>query len=191
MGFEEKVDVIDLIINVLRDHEKSLDDLVSRLEKILEKSETSAAPAGVRVEQVRPMVSAMLRRWQEFRERCQGAGIAAFEIEEKKFKATAVKDGVLYNYHEDMPDMEIRFREKDERAIIDGINIGGPALVPTVLRGRLECGLEISVKGSEIKLPDGVTVYKVVYDVNAEDARIWLAFQLKIDKKNVIQGKLS
>ena len=190
MGFEEKVDVIDLIINVLRDHEKSLDDLVSRLEKTLEKSAPSAAPALARVEQARPMVSATLRRWQEFREKCIGAGIAAFDIEEKRFKASAVKDGVLYMYQEEMPDMEIRFKEKDDRAVIDGIEIGGAALVPTVLRGRLECGLDVSVKGSEIRLPDGVVVYKVVYDIDTEDARSWMAFQLKVDKKSVIQGKL-
>ena len=30
--FDEKIDVIDLIINVLKDHEKKLDELVSRLE---------------------------------------------------------------------------------------------------------------------------------------------------------------
>ena len=190
MGFEEKVDVIDLIINVLRDHEKSLDDLVSRLERTLEKSVPSAAHAVARVEQARPMVSAMLRRWQEFREKCIGAGIAAFDIEEKRFKASAVKDGVLYMYQEEMPDMEIRFKEKDERAVIDGIEIGGAALVPTVLRGRLECGLDVSVKGSEIKLPDGVVIYKVVYDIDTDDARSWMAFQLKVDKKSVIQGKL-
>ena len=34
MGYTSKVDVIDLIINVLKDHESSLDDLVNSLEKI-------------------------------------------------------------------------------------------------------------------------------------------------------------
>ena len=32
----ERVDVIDLIINVLREHEKTLDNLIGRLEKLVE-----------------------------------------------------------------------------------------------------------------------------------------------------------
>ena len=32
-GYDEKIDVIDLIINVLKEHEKKLDELVTRLEE--------------------------------------------------------------------------------------------------------------------------------------------------------------
>ncbi len=35
MGYTEKIDVLDMIIDVLRDHEKVLDNLVDRLEKIV------------------------------------------------------------------------------------------------------------------------------------------------------------
>ena len=34
MSFTEKIDTLDLIINVLTEHEKKLDTLVARLEKI-------------------------------------------------------------------------------------------------------------------------------------------------------------
>lgn len=33
MGFTQKVDVLDMIIEVLRDHEKNIDGLIDRLEK--------------------------------------------------------------------------------------------------------------------------------------------------------------
>jgi len=32
MGFTEKIDALDLMINFLKEHEKSLDELVKRLE---------------------------------------------------------------------------------------------------------------------------------------------------------------
>jgi len=32
MAYTEKIDVLDLIIQVLRDHEKTLDQLITRLE---------------------------------------------------------------------------------------------------------------------------------------------------------------
>ena len=34
MSFTEKIDVLDLIINVVKEHEEKLDELVERLEKI-------------------------------------------------------------------------------------------------------------------------------------------------------------
>ena len=39
MSLSQKVDVLDLIIDVLKEHEKKLDELISRLEKIVEKAE--------------------------------------------------------------------------------------------------------------------------------------------------------
>ena len=36
MSFSEKIDVLDLIINVLNDHEKKFDGLVTRLEEVTE-----------------------------------------------------------------------------------------------------------------------------------------------------------
>ncbi len=39
MSLSQKVDVLDLIIDVLREHEKKLDELISRLEKIVDKAE--------------------------------------------------------------------------------------------------------------------------------------------------------
>jgi len=37
MSFIEKMDVLDLIISVLQDHEKTLDELVFRLEKAVKR----------------------------------------------------------------------------------------------------------------------------------------------------------
>jgi len=39
MSLSQKVDVLDLIIDVLKEHEKKLDELISRLERIVEKHE--------------------------------------------------------------------------------------------------------------------------------------------------------
>lgn len=36
MSYTDKVDVLDMIINVLNEHEKKLDDLVQRLEIIVD-----------------------------------------------------------------------------------------------------------------------------------------------------------
>ena len=189
MGFDDKVDVIDLIINVLREHEKTLDALIAQLERVLAGAAPLPAAEGP-TEARRPTVSVLLRGWGEFRERCAGASLTAFDVEDKQFKVSAVKDGVLYSYQERMPDMDIRLREKEEKTTIEGIDLLSAGLVPTVLRGKLECGLEVSVRGAEVKMPNGVIVYKVIYDIDPDGAKGWLADQLRVEKKDILQGKI-
>lgn len=36
MTYTGKIDVLDLIINVLREHEKRIDELISKLEELIE-----------------------------------------------------------------------------------------------------------------------------------------------------------
>lgn len=40
MGFTEKIDVLELLINILTEHEKKLDMIATRLETITEKLKT-------------------------------------------------------------------------------------------------------------------------------------------------------
>ncbi|MBS7630090.1 hypothetical protein KEJ47_00705 [Candidatus Bathyarchaeota archaeon] len=196
MGYEDKVDVIDLIINVLREHEKNLDDLVARLENVVTKTEsTRPSPAkteipAARIEAPKLMISAVIKNWGEFREKSLGASLVAFDVDEKKFNVSVLKDGVLYSYNEDIPELELRFKEKDQRIALEELNIGRAETVPTILRGRLKCGLEVSLKGLEVKLPEGSSVYKVSYDIDDDESRSWLSFQLKTDKKNIIRGMI-
>jgi len=37
MSYTEKIDVLDLLINILKEHEAKLDELVTRLEAVCEK----------------------------------------------------------------------------------------------------------------------------------------------------------
>ena len=49
MSFDEKVDVIDLIINVLKDHEKTLDELIFKLEEALGNKEAELVEANATI----------------------------------------------------------------------------------------------------------------------------------------------
>ena len=79
MSSNEKIDVIDLIINVLREHEKTLDTLISKLENTID-----SAPKrdGEGVKQVPPhnAYSIMVDNWSEFKERSSKAELAAFNM---------------------------------------------------------------------------------------------------------------
>jgi hypothetical protein len=198
-GFDEKIDVIDLIINVLKDHEKKLDELVARLEEAMVAGAPAQAPQEreprqrVKREQEPPegaAVKATLKKWTEFTERCASADLVVFDVDDGSFKVSAMAGGILYTYEEEIPDMEIRYKKVDEKVHIDSIDISSAGLVPAALRGRLDCGLEFDRKEVEVELPDGSSVYKVVYTIDPGTARSWIAYQLAIDEDSIVQGEL-
>ncbi len=191
-GFDEKLDVIDLIIGVLREHEKKLDELVTRLEEI----QISGAPIIDEEKQEQrkrspsQRASVNLKRWADFTERCGGARLVVFDIEGSIFKVSALVGGLLYTYIEEIPKIEILFREVDGRARIESIDIDDIKQLPSALRGRLDCGLELDRKDVEVELLDKGRVQKVFYSIDPVVTRSWLAYQLGIEEENIFQGEL-
>lgn len=57
MSFTEKIDVLDLLINILREHEERLDDLISRFE--------GAAPPRSLVDDTENMIRFYSRKYGE------------------------------------------------------------------------------------------------------------------------------
>jgi hypothetical protein len=135
-------------------------------------------------------VKASLKKWTEFTERCASAELVAFDVDDGFFKVSALASGVLYTYVEEIPDMEIRYKKVDEKVHIDSIDISSASLVPAALRGRLDCGLGLYRKESEVELPDESSVYKVVYTIDPGTAKSWIAYQLAIDEDSIVQGEL-
>ena len=191
-GFDEKIDVIDLIISVLREHESKLDELVSRLE------EAQALPVEPRAspepreppEPVGAAVTAVLKVWAEFTGRCSGARLAAFDVADGFFEVSAVAGGVVYVYREEIPRLDIRYTRGEGGVQIEGIDIGRAELMPAALKGRLDCGLEFEKKDVEVELPGGSVVHKILYEIDPGTARSWVAYQLGVDDSDVVRGKL-
>ena len=193
-GFDEKIDVIDLIINVLKDHEKKMDELVTRLE---ETQVFKIPPSVIQSESARPerrpsraSVTATLRKWSEFREKSNQADIVAFDIEGGWLRICALSDGILYRYDEEIPEMEIKYRTLDDKSHIDSVDIGSALMVPSAIRGRMDCGIELDKEDVEVKLPGGEVVHKIIYRVDAGAVKSWLAYRLEVDDDAIIQGEI-
>ena len=123
-SFDDKIDVMDLIINVLKDHESKLDELVSRLENLplpqgertddseAENEDEPHSPAVGPPRQGGPVVTAVLKRWTDFRSKCASSRLVAFDTEESIFEVSALAGGVVYVYREEIPSMGITYREE-------------------------------------------------------------------------------
>jgi len=199
-NFDEKMDVMDLIINVLKDHESKLDELVSRLESLpphQEVSEDDSEPedeprrpvAGL-PRQAGPVVTVVLKRWADFRLKCASSRLVAFDTEESVFEVSALAGGVVYVYREEVPSMGITYREDEEGARVEGIDISKPGLMPAALREKLDCGLEFTRRDHETNIDDGRTLHKIIFEIDPMVARSWIAYQLGVDDSDVVQGKL-
>ena len=201
-SFDDKIDVMDLIINVLKDHESKLDELVSRLEslpppRVGKADDSEAEPEdGPRIPVVGPpreggpAVTVVLKRWTDFRLKCSSSRLVAFDTEESVFEVSGLAGGVVYVYREEVPSMGITYREDGEGARVEGIDISRPGLMPAALREKLDCGLEFTRRDLETKIDDGRTLHKVIFEIDPMVARSWIAYQLGIDDSDVVQGKL-
>jgi hypothetical protein len=199
MGFEsdfdEKIDVIDLIINVLKDHEKKLDELVSRLENT-DSVETPRHQPPTRATQMKavsggkPVASVLLKRWTEFQNQARSSELVAFDSDEGRFTVSALAGRVVYTYAESIPSMEIEYSGDEEKSRIDGINISRAELIPAAFKGKLDCGLELKTNKYDATRPDGSLIHKINYYIDPEIAKQWLAYQLEVDDDRVVQGEL-
>ncbi len=190
---DEKVDILDLLINLLKEHETKLDELAYRIETILDEnlpepespeSTTRESPPGELV-----TLRATIRRWHEFRQRCRRSDSVAFQAHDGQFKVTAVSRNALYTYEEEIPFLEILYtgegEERKPRYFIED-----PKLLTKALRGRLDCGLELEGVETEVDVPDNGMYVRIKYPVNPGEARDWIAEQLGIEPSTIIEGEL-
>ena len=192
--FDEKIDVIDLIINVLKDHEKKLDELVSRLESTgtvkLSTDERDGTPDEKTPIIARPSVTVKLKRWPDFLKEAKSAELVAYNTGDGVFSVSALVAGTLYKYAEPIPSMDVTYRSEEGKIRIDGIDVASVDILPAAFRGRLDCGLELNKNSREASLANGATVRNIRYEADVEVARSWIAYQLGIDDDLVILGEI-
>ena len=107
---KNKMDVLDFIIDTLREHEKHLDRLAERLEsfvevldvKVQKKPVESTTPLE-RTEPGPPSVGSPLSvvecaRWSDFREKSREARVVTFEVDDTRLRVSCAHDDIVYRY---------------------------------------------------------------------------------------------
>lgn len=186
---ERPFDVLDMIINLLREHEKTLDELIYRVEEAL----SARAPEPIPPREPTPPpagVSAVLRDWEGFKRRCAYARLLGFVAGDKKFKVTAIAAGVLYVYEEEVPSLKVLYRKEDDEVKIVGVEADDIDLIPKALRRRLDCGLEFGIREVEMGETDGVSARRITWLVKPSAVRDWLAIELRIEPSTIVEGEL-
>jgi len=188
MSFDERVDAVDLILKVLKEHEKNLDTLVSQLGDNLSQPLSNGS---VQIHNY-SKYKAILHKWFEFRDRCMKSDLIAFDIIVDRFQVSAIKNGSLFCYSENVPEMRARAKmekEGDKVLIEDGgfMTQNDPSYV---FNGKLQCGLGVKIRKTTVELPNGDTVHKMLYDIDPGETRLWLENELKTEKKSIVYGEI-
>jgi hypothetical protein len=187
---DDRVDMLDLLINLLKEHEKKMDELTYRLETLLDErtpptESPRRAPEGI------SGVVARVSSWREFKRQCTGALSVAVEIDEHRFKVTALSRNILFAYEEEIPVLEVIHRDVAGERRETTYAVTDAALTLKSLMGSLDCGLELDRRVIDSTLPDGGAVQRVVYYLDPGAARSWLADQLAVEESLIILGALS
>ena len=189
MSYDEKVDVIDFIINVLKEHEKNLDTQVARLEDIMASDRTprpyQESPKGVSLK-----VKVALNRWIEFRERITRPEMLAFTMTDDGFQVSALKDDALYVYQEKIPEVSMSVEREGDRTTTKGGNFGDLFDNLSLIGGKLQCGLPVEHKKVELELPNSCVVQKIIFEIDDEVTKSWLSEQLNIEKSSIMFGTM-
>ncbi|NQT08735.1 hypothetical protein HQ586_06635 [Candidatus Bathyarchaeota archaeon] len=184
---DDRVDMLDLLINLLKEHEKTMDELTFRLETLLDEDRPPTEPPRRTPERISGLI-ARVSSWREFKRQCTGALSAAVEIDERIFKATALTRNILFAYEEEIPVLEVTQRDGGRETTY---SVSDASLTLKSLMGTLDCGLELDRRVIDSALPDGGRVQRVVYYVDPGTARSWLAEQLALEEASIILGALS
>jgi len=184
---DKSFDVLDFIINLLKEHERTLDNLVERLDSIAERKalEPRYKPPmegiGVRV---------VLRRWDEFRRRCADAELFSFLIENGSLKVTALAGGTLNVYSEKLPEVETLYRTEGGQFRFEAMEAEEVDHVVKALKGTLDCGVELATNVIEVPQQEGAPTKVVSYSVDPRYVREWLCREMGVDPSSVVEGEL-
>jgi hypothetical protein len=99
MPKEGSIEALDLIINVLREHEKDLNNQITGLDRIVERfNKTPPSPTG-------SVLIAKCKQWNEFRSLAKAAEIVFFlcDNQQNTFRTDILYNGIILTYCGDIP----------------------------------------------------------------------------------------
>jgi hypothetical protein len=184
MIFNERIDTVDLIVNVLKEHEKSLDNLVSKLGVVVNQHAISDS------QNLHNNYRIALQRWFEFRNQCLKPEIVTFRLSGDKFYISSIKNGILYTYSETIPEVNNDNNKDDETMDIENDDFISDKFPSDIFIKTYQYSLQINTNNIKNGLSKRKISSKLIFDVDHDKAKAWLSVQLKIDKKMVIYGEL-
>ena len=188
--FQEKIDVLDIIISILRDHEESLSKLADRFDAVCTDISTFEEKAsildralehlgGQKIKNIigavgtkGPLVTVNCKSWQAFRGASQGALLVAYEVIGEQAFFSSVSDLFVFTFSGELNETTI-FTGRGMRRWVDK---------------SLESDEEQNISPNEVTSMDGDAAYKTL--VNTKTIKQWLSTEMGVPEERIVEGRV-
>ncbi|MCW4051243.1 MAG: hypothetical protein NWE89_16080 [Candidatus Bathyarchaeota archaeon] len=169
----DKVEVMDFLINVLKDHERSLDTLISRAEEVVSERQYDDAD---KQENSVPL-KVVLKDWDEFKRRINKVELVCFDHVDSVLIISATTGKKVYEYREKTPEINEELVEFSEK---HGEN--------NTENYRLSIGLELVLRKTD-STPESEEP-SFMYDIDPQYTRNWLSKELGVHQDFIVCGDI-
>lgn len=183
MSLFDKVEVMDFLINVLKDHEKSLDSLISRAEGVLAENEEKIGANG---DSYDSPIKVVLKDWLEFKRRLENVELVCFDLVDQVFIVSAKTRQKVYEYRERAPELTLEMSNDNNILITSSDKVHDDL---SLLNNRLIIGLELSYKKEAAGKPKE-NKHQIIYDIDPQYTRKWLSDELSIHQDYIVCGDI-
>jgi hypothetical protein len=170
---------MDFLINVLKDHEKSLDTLITRAEDVIEDK-----PSLQMIAQNPPPLKITLRDWGEYKDLVAEAELICFEMKDSMFLCNAITKNKIYNYSEEAPYVEVEL-SKNNDLVMKGLNLVDLDDGISSFNGKLDIGLPL--KSTKVKQLNTKN-QRVLYELDLPYTKDWLSREIGIHRNYIVHG---
>lgn len=170
---------MDFLINVLKDHEKSLDTLITRAEDVIDDT-----PQPQIFAQNPPPMKIILHEWTEFKNRAIKAELLCFDMKDSIFICNAITKNKIYIFSEKTPDVEIVTDDQND-LLMKGLKIDNLEEEMHSIIGKLDIGLNLiatKVKRSKNEK------HSLLHDIDSHYTKNWLSREIGIHHDFIVHG---
>ena len=182
MSHADKVEVMDFLINVLKDHEKNLDTLISRAEDIIEDNNSPQ-----NIAKNPPSLRIILKDWDEFCDRAVEAELVCFDLVGSIFYCNAITENKVYRYSEETPEITLELNETENNLVLSGLNMGKTIKNNISI---LNCELSIGLELRSNKIKNSGEKHKIEYELDVLYTKNWLSRELGIHRDFIVIGNI-
>lgn len=173
MSLFDKVEVMDFLINVLKDHEKSLDFLISRAENVLvEREERLGLNGGSH----NSPIKIVFKDWSEFKRRLENVELVCFDLVEQVFIVSVKTRQKVYEYRERVLHCTPKIASKHDTSSDSSQR-----------RDSLKIGLELICRK---EAGNDENLNKIIYDIEPQYTRRWLSDELGVHQDHIVCGDI-
>ena len=173
---------MDFLINVLKEHEKSLDTLITRAEDVIDDEQSPQM-----VSQNPPPLKVILRDWDEFKDRAIEAELVCFDMIDSVFLCNAITKDRVFSYTEHTPEIELEMGENRD-LVMKGLELSNLEEGIAVLNGQLDIGLQL--KATKVRRSDdnGNQKHHVIRELDSLYTKNWLSRELAVHRDFIVHG---